>query len=153
RTRRTRRKRKRPPRLTRRTRLTSNLRDFALTSMGAGHARMAGSLRICARHTARSTMKRFYPRSQTPVWERASRNSVSRSSTEAKQSFADRRSQTGVWERGAKGPSRMMQLLSWLLAAALLVGLAAGCGGGDKDKGINNTKDRPKAADKGQEAP
>jgi hypothetical protein len=35
------------------------------------------------------------------------------------------------------------------MVAALLLGLAAGCGGGDKDKGINSTKDRPKAADKG----
>jgi hypothetical protein len=44
----------------------------------------------------------------------------------------------------------MKRFFSWLILAGLLTGLAAGCGGGDKDKGINNTKDRPKAADKGQ---
>lgn len=46
----------------------------------------------------------------------------------------------------------MTRFFGWLLAATVLVVLAAGCGGGEKDKGINSTKDRPKAADKGQEA-
>ena len=44
----------------------------------------------------------------------------------------------------------MVRFFSWFLVAALLVVFAAGCGGSEKDKGINNTKDRPKAADKGQ---
>ena len=42
----------------------------------------------------------------------------------------------------------MKRVLSCLAIAALLLGLVAGCGGGDKDKGINSAKDRPKAADK-----
>ena len=42
----------------------------------------------------------------------------------------------------------MTRFFSWLLIAAILSGLVAGCGGGDKDKGINSAKDRPKAADK-----
>jgi hypothetical protein len=46
--------------------------------------------------------------------------------------------------------SVMVRFFSWFLVAALLVVFAAGCGGSEKDKGINNTKDRPKAADKGQ---
>jgi hypothetical protein len=43
----------------------------------------------------------------------------------------------------------MKRFLGWLGAAAVLLALAAGCGGGDKDKGINSSRDRPKAADKG----
>src|SRR5579859_7110238 len=39
------------------------------------------------------------PRSQTRVWERAPRNSVSRVGA-MKQSFEELRSQTEVWERG-----------------------------------------------------
>jgi hypothetical protein len=42
----------------------------------------------------------------------------------------------------------MRRFFSWLSIVGLLLGLAAGCGGGDKDKGINSAKDRPKAADK-----
>jgi hypothetical protein len=42
----------------------------------------------------------------------------------------------------------MRRFFSWLLIAATVLGLVAGCGGGDKEKGINSAKDRPKAADK-----
>jgi len=41
----------------------------------------------------------------------------------------------------------MRKTVNWLLAAVLLAGLALGCGG-DKDKGINKDKDRPKMEDK-----
>ena len=47
----------------------------------------------------------------------------------------------------ASGPL-MRRFFSCLSIAAVLLGLVAGCGGGDKDKGINSAKDRPKAADK-----
>jgi len=43
----------------------------------------------------------------------------------------------------------MKRLLCSLFAGAILLGLTVGCGGGDKEKGINSAKDRPKAADKG----
>ena len=43
-----------------------------------------------------------------------------------------------------------MNLRYYKPTGATVMGLVAGCGGGDKDKGINSTKDRPKAADKGQ---
>jgi hypothetical protein len=39
----------------------------------------------------------------------------------------------------------MKKLLVVLLAAVLLPFLATGCGGSDKDKGINSNKDKPKA--------
>jgi hypothetical protein len=41
----------------------------------------------------------------------------------------------------------MLKKLGFLLAAVLLTSLGAGCGG-DKDKGINKDKDRPKMEDK-----
>ena len=41
----------------------------------------------------------------------------------------------------------MKRWLTLLLAAVLLAGLAQGCG--EKDKGINSEKDKPKPADKG----
>jgi hypothetical protein len=44
----------------------------------------------------------------------------------------------------------MSRICIWLLIAALLGSMAAGCGGGDSEKGINKFKDRPKAAEKGQ---
>jgi len=37
------------------------------------------------------------------------------------------------------------RLLALLLAAVLLVVAAVGCGGSDKDKGINSNKDKPRA--------
>jgi hypothetical protein len=43
----------------------------------------------------------------------------------------------------------MKQLLTLLAVAALFLSLATGCGG-DKDKGINSNKDRPKAAERGE---
>jgi len=42
----------------------------------------------------------------------------------------------------------MKRLFSCFLITAFLSALAAGCGGGDKDKWINSSKDRPKAAPK-----
>jgi hypothetical protein len=42
----------------------------------------------------------------------------------------------------------MKKLLIVVLAATLVPILASGCGGSDKDKGINSNKDKPKA-DKG----
>jgi hypothetical protein len=43
----------------------------------------------------------------------------------------------------------MKRTLLLLLTAALLVSLGTGCGG-DKEKGINRNKDRPKAADRSE---
>jgi hypothetical protein len=43
----------------------------------------------------------------------------------------------------------MKRFLTIVCAAALLVGLAAGCGG-DREKDKNKNKDRPQAADKNE---
>ena len=41
----------------------------------------------------------------------------------------------------------MKRSLLVLMTAALLLGLMTGCGG-DKEKGVNSAKDRPRAADR-----
>jgi hypothetical protein len=41
----------------------------------------------------------------------------------------------------------MKRLLLLLIGLALLI---AGCGGGERDKGIHNNRDRPRPADKGE---
>jgi hypothetical protein len=44
----------------------------------------------------------------------------------------------------------MKHILHLLALAGLLLTLAAGCGGGDKERSINTNKDRPRASDKGE---
>jgi DNA-directed RNA polymerase subunit RPC12/RpoP len=58
-------------------------------------------------------------RSQTPVWERSVRNSVSSQRAATKQSFEEERSQTGVWERGG------MECVVWPSAGAWRLNMAA----------------------------
>ena len=54
-------------------------------------------------------------------------------------------------KEGAKLASLIMtRILIHLTIAGVLAMLIVGCGGGDKEKGINSNKDRPKAADKGE---
>ncbi len=43
----------------------------------------------------------------------------------------------------------MRKIVYWLLVVVFLGTIALGCGG-DKDKGINKDKDRPKTEDKGK---
>jgi hypothetical protein len=51
-----------------------------------------------------------------------------------------------AWPRWT-APDAMLKRLSVIVLAVLLAGFSAGCGG-DKDKGINKNKDKPRAGDK-----
>jgi hypothetical protein len=59
-------------------------------------------------------------------------------------------SRLATWEGRKTAPATMRRLLSLLFGVAVLLASLAGCGGGDKEKGINSNKDRPKAADKSE---